>query len=148
MNKILLITECILLVVCIALFCLYQNEQTTIHAKSSTLSVEEQISLIPADKLSEQSVKIEPITTNLKDGHYIILGLSVLTDHPDTAIELEGRMFQLKDFLFKRLSDSTLSDVETKESIQLLLNELKDYLNEELSHGEILKIYITDKIIP
>jgi flagellar protein FliL len=62
------------------------------------------------DEVLEASVHVNDITTNLQDGRYIKLSLTVETDGEEAKQELEKRDFQIRSIILSELADMKSGD--------------------------------------
>lgn len=93
------------------------------------------------------SVDIPEIRTNLADGHYVILQLTIETDSEDAAKELTQRIFQVNNIAIQELSEMTEEDLEGKQGKTLFEKAVKAKMNEMMQEGEIKQVYITSFMI-
>jgi flagellar basal body-associated protein FliL len=104
------------------------------------------VAQIPTKKLADQTVKYEQLTTNLKDS-YIGLTLNAVADNKGGAEEAKQRDFQLNDYLIKELSKVTSEQMSDPAFSKSFMEKLKSYMNQQMTEGKILEIYVTNKII-
>lgn len=130
-----------------ALGYLYMSGDFVISKGAENLTIEQKIANIPADKINEQTFHLESLTTNLASGHYAVIGFSFLTDDSKTASELKSRQFQINDYLIKTFSAMTHTQLRDEQETSKMINELQAYLNDLLSKGEVLQVYVTNKIV-
>ena len=93
------------------------------------------------------SVDIPEIRTNLADGHYVILQLTIETDSEDAAKELTQRIFQVNNIAIQELSEMTEEDLEGKQGKILFEKAIKAKMNEMMQEGEIKQVYITSFLV-
>lgn len=93
------------------------------------------------------SVDIPEIRTNLADGHYVILQLTIETDSEDAAKELTQRIFQVNNIAIQELSEMTQEDLEGKQGKILFEKAIKAKMNEMMQEGEIKQVYITSFMV-
>ena len=93
------------------------------------------------------SVDIPEIRTNLADGHYVILQLTIETDSEDAAKELTQRIFQVNNIAIQELSEMTEEDLEGKQGKILFEKAIKAKMNEMMQEGEIKQVYITSFMV-
>lgn len=99
------------------------------------------------DEVLEASVHVNDITTNLQDGRYIKLSLTVETDGEKAKQELEKRDFQIRSIILSELADMKSGDLEGKEGKRKLEEMMEVKIGELLQNGEIKKVYITSYIV-
>lgn len=99
------------------------------------------------DEVLEASVHVNDITTNLQDGRYIKLSLTVETDGEEAKQELEKRDFQIRSIILSELADMKSGDLEGKEGKRKLEEMMEVKIGELLQNGEIKKVYITSYIV-
>ena len=93
------------------------------------------------------SVDIPEIRTNLADGHYVILQLTIETDSEDAAKELTQRIFQVNNIAIQELSEMTEEDLEGKQGKIFFEKAIKAKMNEMMQEGEIQQVYITSFMV-
>ncbi|EKN63891.1 flagellar basal body-associated protein [Schinkia azotoformans MEV2011] len=99
------------------------------------------------DEILEQSIDTEEITTNLNDGHYLVIQLKIQTDNKKTKEELEKRTFQIKNILIQELSSMKSEQFTSKEGLIEVEELLKMRLNEIVQKGTVEKVYITNRLV-
>ncbi|HHW38888.1 MAG TPA: flagellar basal body-associated protein FliL [Bacillales bacterium] len=99
------------------------------------------------DEILEQSIDTEEITTNLNDGHYLVIQLKIQTDNKKTKEELEKRTFQIKNILIQELSLMKSEQFTSKEGLIEVEELLKMRLNEIVQKGTVEKVYITNRLV-
>lgn len=95
--------------------------------------------------IEKQGVLVEDIVTNLNDGHYGSVSFKLIGDSKDTAEEITNREFQIRSFIIKELSKITKESL--REESDQLEKKLKNHVNELLDKGEVLDVYLTEKLI-
>lgn len=103
---------------------------------------------ISIDKIVEQSVPINEITTNLIDGNYIRISFMIESNSKDAKEELEKRDFQVKNIVIEELSEMKSTDFTGKEGKISLENKIKTEINKLMQEGSVTNIYITSFILP
>lgn len=99
------------------------------------------------DEILESSVDIPEITTNLADGKFIRIQLTIQTDSKKAAGELSKRDFQTNNIIIEELSELTEENLKGKQGKILLKSTIKSRLNELMQEGEVQQVYITSYII-
>lgn len=99
------------------------------------------------DEILEQSIDTEEITTNLNDGHYLVIQLKIQTDNKKTKEELEKRTFQINNILIQELSSMKSEQFTSKEGLLEVEDLLKMRLNEIVQEGTVEKVYITNRLV-
>lgn len=99
------------------------------------------------DDILELSIDTEEMTTNLNDGHYLVIQLKIQADSKDAKEELEKRNFQIKNILIQELASMKSEQFTSKEGLIKVQNLLKDRLNEIVQTGHVEKVYITNRLI-
>lgn len=95
--------------------------------------------------VEKQGVVIEKIVTNLKDKHYGSVSFQLIGSSKDAAKEIKKREFQIRSFVIDKLSSTTKEQFQ--QDPQELESSLKDHMNDILERGEVLEVYLTEKII-
>lgn len=137
------------LITCIAVWTVmgYAIIELDILEKNEPKTISEKISSIPTKEIEAHTVNLEEITTNLADGHYILVGFSFLTDTPETAEELKKREFQLNNYLVHNLSEVTHTQAKSTQFFEEFVPNFQEYINSILTNGDVLEVYITNKIV-
>ncbi|MED3762561.1 flagellar basal body-associated protein FliL [Ureibacillus terrenus] len=99
------------------------------------------------DEILESSVDVPEITTNLADGKFIRIQLTIQTDNPKAAKELQKRDFQTNNIIIEELSELTEENLKGKDGKTLLESTIKTRLNELMQEGEVVQVYITSFMI-
>lgn len=99
------------------------------------------------DEIIESLVEVPEITTNLADKKFIRVSLTIQTDDPKAAEELEKREFQVKNIALYELSELRQEDLEGKPGKQAFEESLKSQLNPLMQSGEIEKVSIVSYMI-
>ena len=99
------------------------------------------------DEIIESLVEVPEITTNLADKKFIRISLTIQTDNPEAADELEKREFQVKNIALYELSELRQEDLEGKAGKQAFEESLKSQLNPLMQSGEIEKVSIVSHMI-
>lgn len=99
------------------------------------------------DEIIESLVEVPEITTNLADKKFIRVSLTIQTDDPKAAEELEKREFQVKNIALYELSELRQEDLEGKSGKQAFEESLKSQLNPLMQSGEIEKVSIVSYMI-
>jgi len=105
------------------------------------------IQQIPSDKLLEQTLEIEDMTTNLLDGKFMLSSYTIVLSNSKTKEELNQKVFQLNDYLIKELSETPSHNIKTKEGVDQFLEKFESYVNGQLTKGQVVEIYLTKKVV-
>lgn len=138
--RLLPLTLIILLVVAltgVTMFFLFQSYLTPGAAQASQKEVE---------RLQEVTSEPLEVTTNLSDQTYIQLEVIFEVDNPKTKEELDQRMFQIKDALIALLQNRSQKDVKGEKGLNDLKKDLQERANDYLAGGEVVKIYVTERV--
>lgn len=100
-----------------------------------------------AEKIVECSLEIPEITTNLLNDDYIRISFTIQTDSKEAKEELEKRQFQVENVIIKTLSNLEAKDLEGTEGKDKLEDTLKKSIDDYLTKGEVVQVYITSAII-
>lgn len=119
-----------------ALFVLFKTEKT---GEAATVDI---------DEVVESSLEVPELTTNLLGGDLFRIALTVHTDSKDTKEELEKRSFQIKNIIIKQLSDMTEEDLKGSQGKENFETTLKEEINDLISDGEVVQVYITTSLHP
>lgn len=95
--------------------------------------------------IEDRSIDIEPIVTNLSDRSYARVGFTIVVSSKTGADEMEKRIFQFQNQAIKYLSE--MDEITLKCEEEKLIDSLKAYLDDTLENGEVLDIFITEKVI-
>lgn len=99
------------------------------------------------DDILETTVDIEEMTTNLNDGHYLVIQFKIQANNKKTKEELEKRNFQIKNILIQELASMKGEQFTTKEGLLEVEDTLKMRINEIVQTGTVEKVYITNRLI-
>lgn len=99
------------------------------------------------DEITESSVDIPEITTNLANRQYIRISLKIQTDSPKAAEELTKREFQVNNIAIQELSELSPQSLEGKVGKQNFEESLKSLINPLMQEGEVKRVYIVTYII-
>jgi flagellar protein FliL len=100
-----------------------------------------------ADSILETMVDTEPITTNLKPDGYIQLRFQIQTSNAKAKEELTKRSFQVKNIAIRLASSMTAAEAQSSDGMTKLEDQMKKQINTVMQNGEVVKIFITNKII-
>lgn len=102
---------------------------------------------IPQGKdLEKRTFHTEEILSNLNDG-FIKLSLSFITDSEEGAVELAKRDFQINNYVIKSLSVIGSDKINQTEEMNKVQNSIKKYLNDHMTTGEVVDVYVNQKLI-
>ncbi|WLD95161.1 flagellar basal body-associated protein FliL [Alkalihalobacillus sp. AL-G] len=113
-------------------------------ASDKTEAAESQLS---ASELIDLSIDTEEITTNLADKGFAKVQFRIQVDSSEAKKELETRMFQVQNSIIYELSGTKAAELQGPDGIQTLESELKKTINDYLEHGEVVRVYTTQKIV-
>ena len=99
------------------------------------------------DEVLEASVDVPEITTNLLSGDFIRIAFKIQTDSTETKEELEKRSFQINNLIIKKLSNMEAADFQGSQGKIDLEDSLKSEINDLLTNGEIVQVYITSSVL-
>jgi len=99
------------------------------------------------DEILKSTLDIPEITTNLSDGRYIVIALSVQLDNEKAKVEAEKRMFQIKDKINLLLKTVSSQDLSTEDGIIKLKLEIMNRINQIMQDGKINNVDITKILI-
>ncbi|MET3697977.1 flagellar FliL protein [Bacillus oleivorans] len=99
------------------------------------------------DEVLEASVDIPEITTNLLSGDFIRIAFKIQTDSTETKEELEKRSFQVNNLIIKKLANMEAADFQGSQGKIDLEDSLKSEINDLLTKGEIVQVYITSSVL-
>ncbi|MDC3416387.1 flagellar basal body-associated FliL family protein [Aquibacillus salsiterrae] len=97
------------------------------------------------DKMVENSFTSSEMSTDLKDGSFVRIQFQLITNSKDAKQEVEKREFQLKNLFIKESVQLTSEDF--KVGLSTLEEKLKDEMNQLMEDGEIVDVYIINKIL-
>lgn len=100
------------------------------------------------DEIVVSKIEVPEITTNLADGSFVRLQLTVQTTSEESAAELLKREFQVKNIVIQELSEMEEAALEGKQGKISFQNTIKSQVNELMQEGEVKQVYITSYIIP
>lgn len=100
------------------------------------------------DEIVVSKIEVPEITTNLADGSFVRLQLTVQTTSEESAEELLKREFQVKNIVIQELSEMEKAALEGKQGKVSFQNTIKSQVNELMQEGEVKQVYITSYIIP
>jgi len=99
------------------------------------------------DEILKSKLDIPEITTNLSDGRYIVIALSIQLDNEKAKVEAEKRIFQIKDKINLLLKSVSSQDLSTEDGIIKLKLEIMNRVNQIMQDGKINNIDITKILI-
>ncbi|WP_257350043.1 flagellar basal body-associated protein FliL [Pseudalkalibacillus decolorationis] len=102
---------------------------------------------LSASELVELSVDTKELTTNLADKGFAKVQFRIQVDTQKAKKELETRMFQVQNSIIYELSGTKSEELQGPEGIQILEGELQKTINDYLEHGEVVRVYTTQKIV-
>ncbi|MGX2959266.1 flagellar basal body-associated protein FliL [Peribacillus sp. JNUCC 23] len=114
------------------------------YFKNDHANVEKELSI---DEIIKTSVNVPEITTNLANGDFIRMTLTIQTDSKKAKTELEKRDFQVKNLLITELSELKSDMLRSKVGKEQFQESMKAKLNEIMQEGKIVQVYITSSIL-
>jgi flagellar FliL protein len=99
------------------------------------------------DQVLERSVETEEITTNLSSNNIIRSQYVIQLENNDAKKEFEKRSFQVENIIIQELSDMTAADFRGSEGIQGLEDRIKNRINEIMQDGEVVQVYMNQRVI-
>ncbi|WP_186577464.1 flagellar basal body-associated FliL family protein [Aquibacillus kalidii] len=97
------------------------------------------------DKMVEYSFTTEEMNTDLQDGSFVQIQFQFMTDSEKAKKEIEQRSFQIKNEFIKQ--SVSLTEADFKSGLTELESNLKTKMNELMTEGKIIDVYIINKII-
>ncbi|MBE3562183.1 flagellar basal body-associated FliL family protein [Hydrogenibacillus sp. N12] len=98
-------------------------------------------------RYAKYSVETGDLTTDLKDKHYILLNLTIMTDSKKAADALAEAMFIVKREVIGVLSEMTSEELLTEQGVAKMEAAVAERLRPYLPDGKILKVATTKKVI-
>lgn len=103
---------------------------------------------IPVKKLEEQTVQYEELMTNLQGNNsFVVLQISAIADSKKSSEEAKKREFQLRNFINLEISMMTKEQMSDSQQIDNLLQKAEAYLNEQMTSGLVIQLFLTKKIV-
>lgn len=99
------------------------------------------------DEIIENSWELEGITTNLSNGDFLKASFQIHADTKKARKELEKRDFQIRNIVIHELAGRTAKDLRSQEGMDSLESDLRDRLNDKLDSGQVIRVYITDRVV-
>ncbi|MCR6096050.1 flagellar basal body-associated protein FliL [Salipaludibacillus agaradhaerens] len=99
------------------------------------------------DQVLERSVETEEITTNLSSNNIIRSQYVIQLENNDAKKEFEKRSFQVENIIIQELSDMTATDFQGSAGIQGLEDRIKNRINEIMQDGEVVQVYMNQRVI-
>lgn len=114
------------------------------YFKNDHANVEKELSI---DEIIKTSVNVPETTTNLANGDFIRMTLTIQTDSKKAKTELEKRDFQVKNLLITELAELKSDMLRSKVGKEQFQESMKTKLNEIMQEGKIVQVYITSSIL-
>jgi len=90
---------------------------------------------------------VEPININLKDGHFLRVGMALqLIEGIEKAEFEKGKTAKANDVVIEMLGGSDMAEISTAEGREKVKKELKKQL-EEVYEDEVTDVYFTDFVM-
>lgn len=99
------------------------------------------------EDMNKYSYETPEVTTDLKNGTFVRIQFTIITDGSKAVAELEDREFQIQNMLIKELANKSEVDFQEKETLSNLENAIKDDLNEVMNDGKVTDVYTINKIL-
>ncbi|MEH7335175.1 flagellar basal body-associated FliL family protein [Neobacillus drentensis] len=115
---------------------LFYYKKTSAHAGKAEAAT--------IDKLANQTIETNQISTNLNSDNLIQVKFSIELDSKDTKKQAEKIIPIIESDIIKILSKSKKEDFKDIEAFE---KKIKDRLNERFSEGEIINVYTTELLI-
>lgn len=100
---------------------------------------------LPIDKALEYSYTTEEIKTDLKDNSYVLIQFQFFTDNKKAREEIVQREFQVKNEFIKQSIHLTEDDFQS--NLNEIESSMQEAMNQEMKNGEILDVFIVNKVI-
>lgn len=99
------------------------------------------------DEIVESKVDIPEITTNLADGSFVRVSVTLQASDKAAGEELLKRDFQVKNILIQELSEMEEAALKGKQGKVTFQNAIKSQVNELMQKGEVTQVYITSYVL-
>ena len=99
------------------------------------------------DEIVESKVDIPELTTNLADGSFVKVSVTLQASDKESGEELLKRDFQVKNILIQELSEMESEALEGKQGKVTFQNAIKSQINELMQKGEVTQVYITSYVL-
>ncbi|NJP36345.1 flagellar basal body-associated protein FliL [Alkalicoccus luteus] len=99
------------------------------------------------EEIISRSLETEEITTNLYSNQIIRSSFVLQADSEDAKAELEMRQFQVENIIIGELSDRSVDDFRGSEGIRSLEDSIRDELNQLMTEGNVVEVYMNQKVI-
>ncbi|WP_058307807.1 flagellar basal body-associated FliL family protein [Gracilibacillus massiliensis] len=97
------------------------------------------------DEMVDYSYTTEEIRTDLNDGNFVLIQFQFIANSKDALREIEKREFQVKNIFIKQSVDLTATDLQ--ENLTEIEDNMKNAINDEMTDGQIVDVFITSKVI-
>lgn len=97
--------------------------------------------------VDKQLVKMDEMTTNLKNDQYIKIALSIQVTSEDAKNELKKMQFRVKNTIITLLADMEAKHIQGKKGINAFEGDVKQAINEYLNQGKVDHVFITKKLV-
>lgn len=98
------------------------------------------------EELHELAVETGDMTTNLKDGRYVVVSFSIICEDKKVKAEVEKGMAFVKNEIIRSLSSLSVEDLSTEEGIVSLEARLTMGINSFLQKGKVVRVVTTNKL--
>ncbi|NRD79375.1 flagellar basal body-associated FliL family protein [Bacillus sp. BRMEA1] len=99
------------------------------------------------DDLINNSIDVDPVTTNFSDGGYIKAQFKLITNSQKNADEIKKLPFRLEDTIIQTINQMKKEDAVGPNGFTLIENNVKNDLNKALGKTYFTRVYLVDKLI-
>nr|WP_246596071.1 flagellar basal body-associated protein FliL [Bacillus alkalicola] len=99
------------------------------------------------DDILRLSVETDEIITNLYTNHIIRAQFVIELDSMKARNEFEKRDFQVENLIIQELSDMKESDFRGSDGIRQIEEQLRLRVNEIMQDGEVVNVYMNQRVI-
>ncbi|MGD7043690.1 flagellar basal body-associated protein FliL [Jeotgalibacillus proteolyticus] len=121
-----------------------------VYVVSKQLSAENAQAEEPEPTIEEivsASVEIPEVTTSIANNNFARISMTMQTDSPKAAEELEQRDFMVKDIIIDELSEMTRANLEGRAGKEAFEQTVKERVDAMMQEGEIVQIYTTSIVV-
>ncbi|MDG5470297.1 flagellar basal body-associated protein FliL [Jeotgalibacillus sp. ET6] len=99
------------------------------------------------EEIVSASVEIPEVTTSIANNNFARISMTMQTDSPEAAEELEQRDFMVKDIIIDELSEMTRANLEGRAGKEAFEKTVKERVDALMQEGEIVQIYTTSIVV-